>query len=93
MLSRHVQGKHHPVNVFEVRPPGMAADPEASAVGGAGMAFSPGALSTSLSIDASAAEAPLAGSLNGTISDQAMLLPPLAPQLKPIIGRQVRSAL
>ncbi len=71
----------------------MAVDPEASAAGVAGTAFSPGALSTALAIDAPAAEAPLAGSLNGASSEQALLLPPLAPQLKPIIGRQVCRAL
>ena len=92
-LSRDVQGKHHPVNVFEVGPPGMVADPETSAVCAAGTAFSPGALSAALSMEAPAAEYPLAGPLNAAGSEQAMLLPPLAPQLKPIVGRQVCRAL
>lgn len=87
------QGKHHPVNVFEVSPAGSVSDQEAAATAAAAIGFGTGPLSRVPSDDQ------LQGGESGAMHDaldaaptQGVPLTVMPAQLKPIIGRQVCTA-
>lgn len=84
------QGKHHPVNVFEVSPAGSVSDQEAVSTAAAAIGFGTGPLSRVPSEDQ------LQGGEGGATHDavdvaptQGVPLTVMPSQLKPIIGRQV----
>ena len=80
-----LQGKHYPVNVFEVSPPGPTADQDAAAAAAA--AFGTGALSRLPSDEPPEVPAPDAPDAASSLPLSTMHA--AAAQLKPIVGRQV----